>query len=189
MNDASSQNTWSEANQRYLVAEFARLKLRLGAEGDPQAVVRSIEEGRSAMPAPAAIDALTDGFGLSGFERDILLLCAGVEMDAELARRCGDAHGYSQRCYATFGLALAVLENSHWTALAPVGPLRRWRLIEAEDAAGLVAGRLRIDERILHYLAGVNYHDTRLQAAPNLRRDVRLSDRTVRTSTCSGVVR
>ena len=80
---------------------------------------------------------------------------AGVEMDAELARRCGEAQGYPQRSYATFGLALAALENSHWSALAAIGPLRRWRLMEVDESVGLVAGRLRIDERILHYLAGV----------------------------------
>ena len=113
--------------------------------------------------APAAIDVLTEVFGLSPFERDVLLLCAGVEMDGELARRCGEAQGYPQRPYATFGLSLASLDNPHWSALAPINPLRRWRLIEVDDSVGLAAGRLRIDERILHYLAGLNYLDTRLQ--------------------------
>lgn len=163
MNATPIQNSWTEANQRTLIAEFARLKLRLGAEGDALTAARSVDEARTALPATAAIDALTEVFGLSAFERDILLLAAGVEMDAELARRCGEAQGYPQRSYATFGVALAALENSHWSALAAVGPLRRWRLLEVEESAGLVAGRLRIDERILHYLAGVNYLDTRLQ--------------------------
>jgi hypothetical protein len=31
--------------------------------------------------------------------------------------------------------------------------LRRWRLLEVDDSAGLAAGRLRIDERVLHFLA------------------------------------
>ena len=164
MNGAPIQNPWTEANQRALVAEFARLKLRLGAEGDAQAPAREVDEARAALPAPAAIDALTEVFGLSAFERDILLLAAGVEMDAELARRCGEAQGYPQRSYATFGVALAALENSHWSALAAIGPLRRWRLLEVDESAGLVAGRLHIDERILHYLAGVNYLDYTLAA-------------------------
>ena len=55
-----------------------------------------------------------------------------------------------------------MLDEPHWSALAPVGPLRRWRLVEA-TSTGLAAGRLRIDERILHYLAGVNYLDVRLR--------------------------
>jgi hypothetical protein len=163
MNVAAVPLDWSEANQRYLVAEFARLKRRLGAEGDAQAVAADLAAARAGLPAPAAIDALANLFGLSAFERDLLLLCAGVEMDAEFARLCGAAQGFPQRTYATFGLALALLENPHWSALAAAGALRRWRMMEVDDTAGLTAGKLRIDERILNYLAGVNYLDPRLQ--------------------------
>jgi hypothetical protein len=163
MNRLAAENAWTEANQRYLAAEFARLKLWLGAEGDRAAASRAVEEARTGLPVPAAIDTVQELFGLSAFERDILLLCAGVEMDAELARRCADAQGAPQRRYLTFGVALAALENSHWSALAAIAPLRRWRLLELDESAGLVAGRLRIDERILHYLAGINYLDGRLQ--------------------------
>jgi len=157
------QNNWSEANQRYLVAEFACLKLRLGAEGDPEAATANSENARVSLPGPAAIDTVAELFGLSAFERDLLLLVAGVEMDAELARLCAAAQGHSQRPNATFGIALAALDNPHWSALAALAPLRRWRLVEVDDSAGLVSGKLRIDERILHYLAGVNYLDPRLQ--------------------------
>ena len=163
MNVAAQHNAWTEANQRILVAEFARLKSRLKAEGNAETAAATADGARVPLPAPAAIDVLTGVFGLSPFERDVLLLCAGVEMDGELAKRCGEAQGHPQRPYATFGLALAALEDPHWSALAPINPLRRWRLIEVDDSVGLAAGRLRIDERILHYLAGVNYLDTRLQ--------------------------
>jgi hypothetical protein len=163
MNDAMTHQNWVNANQRYLVAEFARLKAQLGADGDLQEAAETIKEARAALPAPAAIDRLANIFALSRFEQDVLLLCAGVEMDAEMARRCGEAQGYPQRCFASFALALATLENSHWSALAPMAPLRRWRFIEVGDGAGFTVARLRIDERILHYLAGVNYLDPRLQ--------------------------
>ena len=118
MSVAASQNNWSEANQRYLVAEFARLKLRLGAEGDAEAVMANSHAARAALPGSAAIDTLAELFGLSAFERDLLLFVAGVEMDAELARLCAVAQGQSQRPHAAFGVALAALENSHWSALA-----------------------------------------------------------------------
>ena len=43
-------------------------------------------------------------------------------------------------------------------------PLRRWRLVEAEEGGtALVTARLRIDERVLHYIAGVNGLDARLR--------------------------
>lgn len=164
MTTAATSAAWCDANQAYLAAEFSRLKLRLGAEHDERLVVARVEAAHAALPAPAAIDTLSELFGLSAFERDLLLLVAGVEMDAELGRVCAAALGQSQapRPHATFGLALAALDHSHWSALAAMGPLRRWRLLEVDDSAGLVNGRLRIDERVLHYLAGVNYLDPRL---------------------------
>ncbi len=165
MKTATTSAAWCDANQAYLVAEFSRLKLSLGAEHDEREVTTRLEAAQAALPAQAAIDTLAELFSLSAFERDLLLLVAGVEMDAELGRVCVAALGQSpqQRPQATFGLALAVLEHSHWSALAAMAPLRRWRLLEVDDSAGLVNGRLRIDERVLHYLAGVNYLDPRLQ--------------------------
>jgi hypothetical protein len=163
MNEATTQITWVEANQRYLVAEFARIKARLCGEGGQEIRLSAMDDARASLSAPVAIDVLAASFSLSPFERDLLILCAGVEMDAELARLCGEVQGHPQRAYVTFGLALSGLETSHWSALTPVGPLRRWRLLEVDESAGLTGGRLRIDERILHYLAGVNYLDTRLR--------------------------
>ena len=153
---------WAEANQRCLVAELARLKARLTGE-DGNAVDERPGEPRAQLTEPAAIDRLADAFGLSPFERDLLLLCAGVEMDAELAARCAAVQGPPHRPFATFGLALAALAEPHWSALTPIRPLRRWRLVEPKDEGTLTTGRLRIDERVLHYLAGINYLDTRLQ--------------------------
>ena len=164
MNASVHEINWTEANQRLLVAEFARLKQRLGAEGDADALSAACREARAAMPAPAAVDQLSSCFGLSAFERDVLLLCAGVEMDAQLAAQCDSATDEARRQGATFGLALAVLDAPHWDALAPVRPLRRWRLVDADESAGLSRGHLRIDERILHYLVGANYLDRRLHS-------------------------
>jgi hypothetical protein len=155
--------SWTEANQAYLVAEFARLKQRLGSkhEGDTG---EALEMARSGLESPPAIDWLSELFGLSPFEREVLLLCAGVEMDSELASLCGEARGRPQQAYATFGLALASLPEPHWSALTPSRPLRRFRLLEVEAGYGLTSAPLRIDERILHYLAGVNLLDPRLQS-------------------------
>ena len=155
---------WTAANQQQLVAEFGRLRQRLGGPGDAEALHAALDDARAVMPAPAAIDHLTDCFGLSAFERDVLLLCAGVEMDAQLAAQCEAVGAGSRGNGATFGLALAALEAPHWSALAPDRPLRRWRLLEVDDTAGLARGRLRIDERVLHYLAGVNGLDVRLRS-------------------------
>lgn len=162
MNTTERAHDWTAANQRLLAGEFARLRALLD-DGDPAGPEAETEASRAAMPEPAAIDVLAQLFQLSAFERDVLLLSAGVEMDSDLARRCAEAQGMNHRPYATFGLALAALADPHWSALTPVRPLRRWRLIEIDDREGVTNARLRIDERVLHYLAGVNYLDTRLQ--------------------------
>jgi hypothetical protein len=65
--------------------------------------------------------------------------------------------------------ALGALGEPHWDALTPVRPLRHWRLIEIDEREGLANARLRIDERVLHYLAGVNYLDMRLRPLVRLQ--------------------
>ncbi|TVT51266.1 MAG: ATP-binding protein [Denitromonas halophila] len=154
---------WTTANQHLLVAEFARLRARLG-EGDLAEAGQRVDSASQCLPSPSAIDTLVALFELSDFERDLLLLVAGAEMDARVAALCGEAAGQPMRPWASFGLALAVLPDPHWSALTPVAPLRRWRLIEVDESAGLTAGRLRLDERVLHFIAGLNYLDHRLAA-------------------------
>jgi hypothetical protein len=111
--------------------------------------------------APFALDALVRLFGLSAFERDVVLLCAGVELDARFAATVAAAQGRTDTREPTFALALAALPAAHWSALAPGAPLRAWRLVELRGA-GLTSAPLRLDERILHFLAGVNQLDERL---------------------------
>jgi hypothetical protein len=137
--------------QDALVADLARLKAAL--ERRPGGV-RAGEDG--------TVDALATIIGLSAFERDVLLLCAGVELDSGIADLCATANGDAARRFATFGLALAVLDGAHWSALAPASPLRRWALVELADPSSVTTGALRVDERILHHLAGVDYIDSRL---------------------------
>lgn len=158
MNAPDRLDDWTGANQRLLVAEFARLRALLG-DGDVDIARSAVDALRAAMPEPAAIDTLAQRCALSGFERDVLLLAAGVEMDAHLAALAGPL----QRHGASFGLALATLPDPHWSAIAPLAPLRRFRLVELEESARPIRGGLRLDERVLHFLGGLNDLDHRLQ--------------------------
>jgi hypothetical protein len=162
MSATTSETSWLEANQAYLVAEFERFKDLLDSKS-PEVSVAAVNEARAALEAPPAIDCLSELFELSAFERDVLLLCAGVEMDSKLAARCGEALGHPQRGRATFGLAMALLNEPHWSALTPARPLRHFRLVEIERGHGLTSAPLSIDERVLHYLAGINTLDAQLQ--------------------------
>ncbi|MFE6036918.1 ATP-binding protein [Streptomyces sp. NPDC056452] len=116
----------------------------------------------AAPPGPAALDALVACFGLSPFEREIVLLAAAAELEPTTAPRCAAACGDPERAHPTFSLALAALGDPHWSALTPVAPLRRWRIVELDDETRLTTSRLRLDERILHFLVGSPYLDARL---------------------------
>src|SRR5438874_5063750 len=83
-------SSWIDANQRYLVQEFARLKAWLSGD-DARAASRKVRDAPTSLSSPSAIDRVAGSFDLSGFERDLLLLCAGVELDADLAARCAAA--------------------------------------------------------------------------------------------------
>ena len=168
MTPMKSKVAWAEANQQYLVGEFARLRHRLGPKSEEQSAetrraVQQAEKAKAATKVPA-IDRLAELFELTAFEREFLLLCAGVEMDSKLAALCAEAHGHPQRTYVTFGFAMASLAEPHWSALTPARPLRFFHLVTVESSYGLTAAPVRIDERILHYLAGVNLLDARLQS-------------------------
>ncbi|KUL44577.1 AAA family ATPase [Streptomyces sp. NRRL F-4489] len=116
----------------------------------------------AAEPSPTPLDSLTACFGLTAFEREIVLLTAAAELDPTTGARCAAACGDPGRPYPTFSLALAALAEPHWSALTPVAPLRRWQLVELADVTQLTTSRLRLDERILHFLAGAPYLDARL---------------------------
>jgi hypothetical protein len=158
---------WYAANQAYLLAALDRVRRgverHLGRPAGPaagQPAGASPQELAAAMPQPPALERLAASFGLSPFERDLLLLCAGTELDTGFAAVCQEA--LAGRRTPTFSLALAALDDPHWSSLAPTAPLRYWKMIEVGPGEALVSSPLRIDERILHYVAGVSYPDERL---------------------------
>lgn len=168
-------DNWNEANQRYLMAAVAVVREALARhaasskakpDGKPtedlNGACQALQEAAAAMPSPSGLDYLCTTFNLSGFERDLLVLCAGVELDATFAAVCAEAQGDPARTFPTLSLALAALPEAHWSALTPAAPLRRWRMIEVGSGPVLTLSSLRIDERVLHYLAGVQHMDERL---------------------------
>lgn len=129
-----------------------------GFEGDGDrhrraliAAVDAVLAGREEPPGDAlsALDTVCSCFGLSPFERKVLLLAAAAELRP-------------QAPVPTFAHAFASFDDAHWSAATPVAPLRRWRLVEVDPDPVLTAARLRVDERVLHFLVGVPYVDSRL---------------------------
>ena len=110
-----------------------------------------------------ALERLCVLFGLSAFERDLLVLCAGHSLESRFAAGCASAQGDPRSTWPTFGLALTILDEPHWSAVSADGPLRYWQLVDL-DHGSLLHAPLRLDERILALLLGVPAADERLTA-------------------------
>jgi ATP-dependent 26S proteasome regulatory subunit len=159
--------SWSESNQRYLTLTLVRIRALLEEWAGSEAVAVTVEDDALrkiavGMASPPAIESLCTLFGLSPFERDVLLLCAGIELDSRISTLCASVQGEPIRNYPTFSLALSLFPEAHWSALTPAAPLRWWRMLELGSGTTLTQSPLRIDERILHYLAGASHIDDRL---------------------------
>ena len=167
---------WVKANQRYLSAalnvvreelEVYQAKMLGISTAENIHVVGSealleLEAATHAMEAPAALDILAALFGLSAFEKKILLLCAGVELDNRVATLVSSLQGNASLINPTFGLALSVFAEAHWSAVTPIAPLRYWQLLRTDNDQGIARSPLRITENILHYLGGIRYIDEKL---------------------------
>ena len=100
------------------------------------------------MPPPgslrrARLDEVAIGFGLSAFERAVLLLACGPELVAAVGDDLVAATGARR---LTFGAASALLPGAHWSAIDPgsaAAPLRTLRLLDPHSPTGSALGRRR----------------------------------------------
>ena len=170
---------WSEKNQAALVAEFALLRQRLKIDDEIDTPSDSEANNRKDSDADFAntsINYIHTNFNLSQFERDLLLLCAAIEMDQGVASACAKLQETqrSQHHFVSFGLALQQLDDAHWSAITPQSALRYYQFTHLDETDNLLQAKLRIDERMLHYLAGINYLEPRLQALLTPGRQVKI---------------
>jgi hypothetical protein len=131
------------------------------AAGQSEEVARpgSVQSSEPSVP----LQQLRTLFGLTPFEFDVLGLCAGASLESRFQAACAAAHNDSRATWPTFGLALSVLADPHWSAISRTRPLRYWRLIEP-GAGPVLHAPLQIDERVLQYILGVPTMDGRLEA-------------------------
>ena len=164
--EVALEQNWQIVNQRCLMAAIDRLRPALQRYAVSQGqMVSTTADGSSSssdIQSSPAIDRLCQTFQLSSFERDILLFCAGVELDEAFRVLCAQAQPNLKHGAPTFNLLGAVLPNCYWDAFTPDAPLRRWQLIDIEIESILMTAPLRVSERILHYLMGLSQLDTRL---------------------------
>ncbi|WP_322746146.1 hypothetical protein [Nostoc sp. LEGE 06077] len=162
-------DNWYIANQRYLMDLISQTRqvLERLIEGKEQGQENRdtdiyIEKYPAFAQTPPALEQLCQIFKLSVLEREIVLLCAGMEIDRSWGKLCAKAQGQPQLEYPTFSLALSISSSPYWGALTHDAPLRRWRLIEMGSTNALTISPLRLDEQIVHYLAGLPTVDERL---------------------------
>jgi len=162
---------WHEANNEYLAAGLHWLRVALRRHADPAMTEQQVAEALAnwtaaaeGTPPPALVE-LSTRLGLAPFEQKILLLCVAIELDPAAGDLCARAQHDERKPWPTFSLALGLFADRSWDALAPEGPLRRWRLIEISQLPGqpLTGSALRADERIVSYVKGLNYLDDRLE--------------------------
>ncbi|ESA38845.1 atpase [Leptolyngbya sp. Heron Island J] len=199
---SSARSQWLNENQQYLSAAITIVKARLverlrqaSMELSMLSHIPSVDvalqqfETLEIPQHPPAFEQLCNLCQLSSFEQGVLLLCAGMELDATFAPIFAALHGDAQRNYPTFSLALGNLPEPSWSALSTDAPLRHWQLVEVGPGRALTLSPLRIDERVIHFLTGSNPLDEQLVGIVKPLADAgelvishqRLADRLVQT--------
>ena len=162
-----TDNDWEKFNQRYLLQSIQKIKhvLEIKTQKSVSEIneeeINGYEEIIDEKIVPS-LEQVCFSFALSSFERDILLLCAAIELDPCFGALCALAHEDDNKKYPTFSLAMKIFGNSHWNAFLPSSPLRRWQLIEIGNGMALTLSPLKINERILHCLIGIQHLDEQL---------------------------
>lgn len=151
---------WYQANSKSLLQEIERVRKIL------EYYIESKENQPSLTELVSDTSALTQlclKFNLSSFERDILLLCVGMEIEPNFQSLCAKAQGNSpNKNYPTLSLALAVFSGASWGVLSPQSPLQYWQLLQIEPGLILTQSPLRLDKGILCYLLGEKASDEQL---------------------------
>ncbi|OQY48492.1 MAG: hypothetical protein B6242_02165 [Anaerolineaceae bacterium 4572_78] len=165
---------WNELNNQFLTIAINWIYLHLIAYlENNQDTEKTIDETSIhntkqrlakyvTIDPPPAFVKLSHHFGLSPFEEFILLLCIATEINPSLSSLYAQAQG---KLYPTFALATSLFDHPDWKALSPQSTLRYWKLIEIHRSpeTPLTVSPLRVDERVLNYVQGVNYLDERLR--------------------------
>ena len=127
----TAEPSWEDFNQASIRAALAELRVTLAqvvAQGDAQRTgspssadelgppePANTPEGMSSVKAPPALDTLCATFGLSAFERKILLMCAAVELDSGFAELYQSGNKGQGSALPTFTMALAAFDE-WWAA-------------------------------------------------------------------------
>ncbi|MEL6814407.1 MAG: ATP-binding protein [Cyanobacteria bacterium J06598_3] len=109
--------------------------------------------------APSArLEHLCQRLGLTIAERDILLLCVGVELEPIIGERCAQVNGDERVTHVTPKIIITAFGEAGIQVLDPNSSLRKWQVISLQPGM-LSLCQVRIDRTILHFLMGHSYED------------------------------
>lgn len=172
-------NNWQELNKNYLMQELARVQKKICDKTNNEELLTIKPQNFDLEPQELeqlipyfALEVIKDRFQLSPFETDILLLCAGMELDRSWGLLCGEAQGSNCTNYPTFSLALSAFDCPHWDGIIPDAPLRNWQLIQLKNNSNsLTTQEIVIEEQILHYLLGSRHLNEKFKGLLELVRE------------------
>ncbi len=153
--DFGEPNDWVERNKSALSDEIDDVYRILEAFLTHQPLPQDVKS----LPGAPTLNQLAVGLKLSKFERQLLLMVTGMELDgrfSSLLSRTGAS--------MNFALALAAFPDAHWSILSPGAPLRYWRLVTLGPDRALVHSPLRVDDTVLSFLLGQPTIDEALTA-------------------------
>ncbi len=130
--------------------EWLRERLGRSPDGDPKAP--STQPDRT-----GPLKRLETTLGLSPFECQLVLLCAGVAVDGGIAKLVAQAMGADGPTPPDLSLALDILDAGHWDAISPAGPLLRWGIVHMGQGALFTHRPLTLSDRTLLHLLGQDW--------------------------------
>jgi hypothetical protein len=163
-------NEWLLESARHLRELYAPLRAKLEhLDLETDSEIESIEITRQRS---SALGTLCLSFGLSRFERDVLVMLAMMNLDAGLPSIFLSAFSDGAPTVTFLKLLESFSYSSHLdqVCFAPESPLRRWDLIKVSDSlssseVALNARTLVLDDWVYLYLSGVQTLDGVLQGA------------------------
>ncbi|MEM9539360.1 MAG: ATP-binding protein [Cyanobacteria bacterium P01_E01_bin.42] len=157
--NASALSPWYQENWQALYREVSLLLSALESlAGGKKAELPP----RQPLPETCTLERLRDRFGLSPFERDILTLCVGANIDSRIAELCAKINGDPQQKAPSLSVAFTLFPDASWSVLSPQQPLQDWKMLEFAPGYNLMQTPIRLDKRILCYLLGEATIDDRL---------------------------
>ncbi|MGE0397114.1 MAG: ATP-binding protein [Kofleriaceae bacterium] len=155
---------WVEANWAYVRAEVARVVASVQRNAAPPEAEQPTPIPPELVTRAPSLVKLCRVFELTAFERDVVTLCLGVEIDPEIGRACAGLSSVGS-FRPTLAMALHAFAGGTINALSPSSTLRRHRLVHLVDGVPLTSSPLTLDERITHFLLGSTDLDPTLRAS------------------------